>query len=131
MGLIMKTGLNFSLALVVMLVTACQDVKPGAANFYNPNTETTVKGTVQKVDTALLPGGGFSQQAQGKFGGPIYLDLKADSGMLKVVLGPSPFVESKGFNFAQGDQVEVTGSKFQDEDIIVAREIKKGDQVLV
>ena len=127
----MKTGLNFSLALVVMLVTACQDVKPGAANFYNPNTETTVKGTVQKVDTALLPGGGFSQQAQGKFGGPIYLDLKADSGMLKVVLGPSPFVESKGFKFVHGDQIEVTGSKFQNGDTIIAREIKRGDQVLV
>ena len=114
-----------------MLVTACQEVKPGAANFYNPNTETTVKGTVEQVETAELPGGGLTRQAEGQFSGPIYLNLKADSGTLKVVLGPSWFVESKGFKFAAGDQIEVTGSKFQDEDTIVARDIKKGDQVLV
>ena len=129
MGLTMKARLNFSLALVVMLVTACQEVKRGAV--YDANTETTVKGTVEQVGTAIVPGGGLSQQARGKYSGPTYLDLKADSGMLKVVLGPSSFVESKGFKFAQGDQIEVTGSKFHDEDTIVAREIKRGDQVLV
>jgi hypothetical protein len=114
-----------------MLMTACQDVKPKAASFYDPNTVTTVKGTVEQVETAELPGGGLSQQAKGKFSGPVYLNLKADSGILKVVLGPSWFVESRGVKFAAGDQVEVTGSRFQDEDIIVAREVKKGDQVLV
>ena len=125
----MKAGLIFSLGLLVMLVTACQEVKPGPV--YAPNTETTVKGTVEQVKTAYLPGGGFSQQAEGKFSGPIYLNLKADSGMLTVVLGPSWFVESKGFKFATGDQIEVTGSKFHDEDTIIAREIKRGDQILV
>ena len=127
----MKALLNFSIILVLTLVTACQEVKPGPANFYDPNTETTIKGTVEEVETAELPGGGLSQQARGKFSGPIFLDLKADSGTLRVVLGPSWFLESKGVKFAAGDQVEVTGSKFQDEDTIVAREIKKGDQVLV
>jgi hypothetical protein len=126
-----KALLNFSIILVLTLVTACQEVKPGPANFYDPNTETTIKGTVEEVETAELPGGGLSQQARGKFSGPIFLDLKADSGTLRVVLGPSWFLESKGVKFAAGDQVEVTGSKFQDEDTIVAREIKKGDQVLV
>ena len=125
----MKAGLNFSLGLLLMLVTACQEVKPGP--LYAPNTETTVKGTVQQVGTAVVPGGGLGQQAQGKYSGPILLDLKADSGMFKVVVGPSSFVESKGFKFAQGDQIEVTGSKFHDENTIIAREIKRGDQVLV
>jgi hypothetical protein len=114
-----------------MLMGACQEVKPGTASFYNPNTETTVKGTVEQVETAELPGGGLSQQAEGKSSGPIYLNLKADSGMLKVVVGPSWFVESKGFKIATGDQIEVIGSKFQDEDTIVAREVKKADQILV
>jgi hypothetical protein len=112
-------------------VAFSQEVKRGAASFYNPNTETTIKGTVEQVKTAFLPGGGFTQQAEGKFSGPIYLNLKADSGMLKVVLGPSWFLESKGFKFATGDQVEVTGSKFHDQDTIIAREVKRGDQVLV
>jgi hypothetical protein len=126
-----KARFNFSIALVLMLMTACQEVKQGPANFYNPNTETTITGTVEQVETAELPGGGFSQQAEGKFSGPVYLNLKADSGTLKVVLGPSWYIESKSFKFAQGDQIEVTGSKFQDQDTIVAREVKKGDQLLV
>jgi hypothetical protein len=125
----MKAGLIFSLGLLVMLVTACQEVKPGPV--YAPNTETTVKGTVEQVGTAVVPGGGLGQQAEGKYSGPILLDLKADSGMFKVVLGPPSFVESKGFKFALGDQIEVTGSKFHDEDTIIAREIKRGDQILV
>ena len=112
-------------------VAFSQQAKQGGARFYNPNTETTVKGTIEQVETAALPGGGYSQQAKGKFGGPMFLNLKTDSGMLKVVLGPSWYVESKGFKFAQGDQIEVTGSKFHDKDIIIAREVKKGDQVLV
>jgi hypothetical protein len=128
-----KAQLNFTAVLVLlsMLITACQEVKQGPANFYNPNTETTLNGTVEQVETAIVPGGGLSQQAEGKYSGPIYLNLKAESGMLRVLLGPSWFLESKGFKFAQGDQIEVTGSKFQDEDMIVAREVKKGDQVLV
>jgi hypothetical protein len=114
-----------------MLIPACQEVKQGPVNFYNPNTGTNITGTVEQVETAELPGGGFSQQAEGKFSGPLFLDLKTDSRTLKMVLGPSWYVESKGFKFAQGDQVEVTGSRFQDQDTIVAREVKKGDQVLV
>src|SRR5690348_5024823 len=93
--LIVKARLNFSVVLVLMLMTAwaipvafSQEAKQGGARFYNPNTETTVKGTIEQVGTAALPGGGFSQQAKGKFSGPIYLNLKAGSGMLKVILGP-------------------------------------------
>ena len=106
-----------------MLVTACQEVKPGPV--YAPNTETTVKGTVEQVGIAVVPGGGLGQQAQGKYSGPILLDLKADSGMFKVVVGPSSFVESKGFKFVQADQIEVTGSKFHGEATIIARDQKR------
>jgi len=122
----------------MMLMTAwvtplafSQEAKQGGVRFYNPSTETTVKGTVEQVETAYVPGGGLSQQARGKFSGPIYLNLKADSGLLRVYLGPPWFGESKGFKFAKGDQIEVTGAKFNDEHTIIAREVKKGDQVLV
>ena len=121
-----------------MLVTAwatpvalSQDIRRGAASFYNPSTETTVKGTVEQVQTAYLPGVGASQQSEKKFTGPIYLTLKAESGMLTVYLGPSWFIESKGFKFEKGDLVEVTGSKFHEQHTIIAREVKKSDQVLV
>ena len=45
----MNARLNFSLGMVMLLVTACHEVKPGA--FYDPNTETTVKGTAEQIGT--------------------------------------------------------------------------------
>ena len=133
----MKARLNFCFVLVLMLMAVwatplafSQEMRRGGARFYNPSTETTIKGAVQQVETAYLPGGGAARQGRGEFGGPIYLELKTDSGTLRVFLGPPKFVESKGFKFAKGDQVEVTGSRFH-EQTIIAREVKKNDQVLV
>jgi len=74
---------------------------------------------------------GASAQARQEVSGPIYLKLNADSGTFAVYLGPSWFLESNGVKFAKGDQIEVTGSKLQDKDMIIAREVKRGDQVLV
>ena len=131
----MRATFNGGLLLVVIVMTGlsssvalCQGTERGRG-VYNPGTETTVKGTVERVRTAFLPGGGASAQAQGESTGPLYLDLKSDSGKFAVFLGPSWFAESKGFKFAKGDQVEVTGSKVRD-DAIVAREVKKDDKVL-
>jgi hypothetical protein len=41
-------------------------------------------------------------------------------------------VTSKHFDFAKGDAITVTGSKVKmgGQDVVIAREIKKGDQVL-
>jgi hypothetical protein len=129
----MKATFNFALFLVVTVVmgsiTLCQGQE--GASVYNPSTETTVKGTVEEVKTAFLPGGGASAQAREESSGPTYLNLKTDSGTLAVFLGPSWFLESKGFKFAKGDQIEVTGSKRQDKNVIIAREVKRGDQTLV
>jgi hypothetical protein len=104
-----KARLNFSLVLVLMLMSAwaapvafSQEGERGAARFYNPNAETTVKGTVEEVETAYLPGGGAGRQAKGKFSGPIYLKLKADSGMLTVYLGPSWFLAGCGKRYLEG-----------------------------
>lgn len=89
---------------------------------YNPSTETTVKGTVEKVNT--ISGGG-------RWGGT-HLELKTESGILDVHLGPSDFVSSKGFQFAQHDRIQVTGSKvtYQGHPAIIAREVKMHDKVL-
>lgn len=89
---------------------------------YNPATETTVKGTVDEVETIT-----------GRRGlGGTHLTLKAESGTFDVHLGPSAFLTEKNFKFAKGDQVEVTGSKvtYQGHDAIVAREVKMGGKVL-
>ena len=129
----MKATYNFALFFVVIMVTGSVALgqEQGSAGVYNPSTETTVKGTIEQVKTAFLPGGGASAQAREESSGPTYLNLKTDSGTLAVFVGPSWFLESQGFKFAKGDQIEVTGSKLPDKDVIVAREVKRGDQILV
>lgn len=89
---------------------------------YNTLTEATVRGTVEEVRTITGPRGWNGT----------HLTLNTDSGSLDVHLGPASFLKKKGFEFAQGDQIEVTGSKvaFQDQDAILAREVKMGEKVL-
>lgn len=77
--------------------------RPGMRN-YDPKSETTVKGTVQKV-----------QEQAGRHGWKgTHLVLKTDSGTLPVHVGPSSYISNKQFSFAEGDQVEILGSKGND-----------------
>lgn len=125
----LRTAVVTLLAATVIALTVpaayCQGAGPGrGARVYNPASETTVTGTVEEVKTVTRRGG--------RGWGGTHLDLKTDSGMFDVHLGPSGFLASKGFKFAKGDQVEVTGSKvtFQGHDAIVARAVKVGGKVL-
>ncbi len=58
--------------------------------------------------------------------------MKTDAGTEDVRLGPAAFVQSKGFAFAAGDAVTVTGSKISvaGKAVVVAREVRKGGKVL-
>jgi len=68
---------------------------------YNPATEVTVKGAVEKVTQDTSP-----------MGWPgTHLTLKTDTDTLDVHVGPSAFLTEKKFEIAAGDQVEVIGSK--------------------
>jgi hypothetical protein len=89
---------------------------------YNPKTETTVSGTIEAVKTI----------SHGGRGSGTHLDLKTESGIVDVRLGPTHYIASKGFHFAKGDKIEVTGSKvtLQGQEAIIAREVKMGDKVL-
>ncbi len=96
---------------------------------YDPSSVVTVKGTVQDVQTGMMQG---AQGSHMKGMGGTHLVLKTDKGTLTVMVGPSSFLQQRNFALAKGDQIEVTGSKvkFAGSDAIIAREIKKGDQVL-
>ena len=90
---------------------------------YNPATETTVKGAVEEVNTIT-----------GRHGwNGTHLALKTKDKTIDVHLGPASFLKEKGFSFAKGDQVEVTGSKteYAGSAVIIAREVKKGGKTLV
>jgi DNA/RNA endonuclease YhcR with UshA esterase domain len=90
---------------------------------YDPSSETTVKGTIEQV-----------KQVSGRHvWNGTHLMLKTEVGSLDVHAGPSSFISSQGFSFAQGDEVEVLGSKVKvgENEALIAREIKKEDKKLV
>jgi hypothetical protein len=112
------------MVLVVCLVSSALAQWGGRARrYYDPSTETTVKGTVEKV--LEVPG------KQGWNG--IHLTLRVDNQTYDVHVGPSDYVSKNGFTFSDGDQIQVTGSKIKvgGTDTIIAREIKRGDKAIV
>jgi hypothetical protein len=58
--------------------------------------------------------------------------LKTDTETIEVSLGPSSFLQEKKYTFEKGDQLQVTGSKVKlaGADLLIAREVKKGDAVI-
>ena len=58
--------------------------------------------------------------------------LAAPTGAIEVHVGPASFVSSKNATFTKGDALTVVGSKvtMAGKEVVIAREIKKGDQVL-
>jgi DNA/RNA endonuclease YhcR with UshA esterase domain len=104
-------------------VAQMQRKGPNAAGpMYNVATEVTLKGSVESVQQMAGPQG---------WGGT-HLSIKTDNETADVHLGPSWFLAQKKVSFAKGDQIEVTGSrvKFQGQDAIIAREIKKGNETI-
>ena len=95
----------------------------GAGRYYDAATEVTLTGTVDEVKNVA---------AAGRGPGGAHLMVRTDAGVTEVVLGPAAFVSQKGFEFVKGDSLTVTGSKvtMNGQHVVVAREVKKGDQVL-
>jgi len=110
-------------ALLLSAVLASAQGPHAAKNMrmYDPATETNLKGTVEAV----------TQPTRGQMMGT-HLTVKAGDETRDVMLGPSNFITSKGFAFAKGDSVEVTGSKITmgGADYIIAREIVKDGKTL-
>ncbi len=90
---------------------------------YNPKTVETLSGEVVNVEK-FTPGRGMS------YG--VHFTFKTDKETIPVHLGPSWYVEKQPLTVAQGDKVEVTGSRitYQGQPAIIAAEVKKGGQVL-
>ncbi len=99
----------------------------GTGRMYNPATEATIKGSIESVD----------QGAQGMMmkmgmGMGTHITVKTAEGDKQVMLGPTQFLSGKGFTFAKGDQVEVTGSKVTmgGNEYLIAREVVKDGKTL-
>ncbi len=93
----------------------------GNMRMYDPATETNLKGTVEAV----------TQQTRGQMMGT-HLTVKAAEETREVMLGPANFITGKGFAFAKGDSIEVTGSRITMGAIefVIAREVIKDGKTL-
>jgi hypothetical protein len=115
-GLVAK---NLStLAVVLFAVLAFAQAPPK----YDPATETKLKGTVEELK--FVPPSGGKPVA--------YLVVKSGADTVQVFLCPKTFLDQMGTTFKPQDKVEVTGSKVKQdgEDLILAREVDKGDDML-
>lgn len=125
------------LALVISLALVCPGLAqpvPGGGQrgmdgrLYNPQTVTTVKGQVEKLEAlpGMGPGGGPALQFQS-------VVLKTTQGSLMVHLGPGWFLDEKKFAVKAGDTLEATGSKvtLNNQPALIAREVKVNEQTLI
>ncbi len=109
-------------AMVLLAALPASAQSPGKrSRLYDPATETTIKGNVEQV----------TQPSRGRMSGT-HLFVKTDAMTVEVALGPAAFVSDKGFSFAKGDAVEVTGSKvmLSGKEYVIAREVVKDGKTL-
>jgi hypothetical protein len=91
---------------------------------YDVNSETTIKGTVESVETITGSGG------RGRRGlGGTHLVLKTEKETLDVHLGPTAYLIEQKIVVAKGDALEILGSRVtvDNDTFLIARRIKKGD----
>ena len=110
-----------TILLSAVLVSAQGPGPRKGTRMYNPATEATLNGTIEAV----------TEGARGQMMG-MHLRVKTPDGAREVMLGPSQFIASKHFSFAQGDSVEVTGSKVTmgGSEYVIAREVVKDGKTL-
>jgi hypothetical protein len=94
---------------------------PRRGRMFDVKTVTTVQGDVDSVTTDA-----------GRRGQGVFLTLATGSEKLQVVVGPSFYLDQQPLKLAQGDKIEVKGSRTtrRGQTLIIAQEIRKGDQVL-
>ena len=108
--------------LALLLVESCFAAEKTNSPKYDPKTETKLKGTVEDVKNVTTNG----ENA-------VHLMVKSGDTVQEVCLCPKAFLDEVAMGFAKGDEIEVTGSKQKTDggDVILAREVVKGNNTLV
>jgi hypothetical protein len=103
--------------------TAPQEVRGSSpGGLYNPKTVVTVAGTVVSMTPSpVKPGLPYL----------VYLTMQTGPGKINIFLGPSLYIEKMLLHINLLDRIQVTGSKiiWEGSPVILAAEVKKGDQV--
>lgn len=92
---------------------------------YDVKTETTIRGTVESVET-ITGTGGRGRRAMGG----THLVVKTEREAIEVHVGPTAYLTEKGITLAKGDTLEIVGSRVtvDKEPVVIAKQIKKGDK---
>lgn len=125
----MKTGKFFFTLILVFLfagnIYSQNGWGPGSKynRLYDIKTIETISGSVVSSDQ-ISPDKNMSAG--------IHLLLNTDNGNITVHLGPAWYIDNQDILISKGDNISVTGSKvsYNGDLIIIAKEVKKGDQVL-
>lgn len=120
----MKKVFLISFLLVICVgMAAAQSTYPSKGRIYDPATETTISGKVAEVT---------QHAGRGHGGTGTHVMLENSAGKVEVHLGPTSYLAAQNASYAKGDEITVTGSKVKlgGSDVIIAREVKRGDQVL-
>jgi hypothetical protein len=98
------------------------DKGTGPSGLYNPDTVVIISGIV--IAKTQPSAKGLPQL--------VYLTLKTETGKITVFLGPDLYVEKLPVQIKILDKIQVTGSKiaWEGKPVILAAEIKRGDQIL-
>ncbi len=122
-------GLLIVLTAVALVCPAMAQTGPGGGMgmrggmgpmLYNPETVTTVTGSVEKLEE--LPSMGRGGGREMMFKGVL---LKTDKGSISVHLGPSWYLDQQKLAVKAGDKLEVTGSQvtLNNQPAIIARDL--------
>jgi hypothetical protein len=105
----------------------------GMPAMYDTKSETTIKGTVENVQTMTGAGNRGAHGMAGMAGMGTHLTVKTDTETFDVRLGPASYLEEKKIALAKGDAVEILGSKVTmgGQTVIIARQVTKGDNVWI
>jgi len=92
---------------------------------YDPATEITVSGTIDRIWTEDCLGCGCS--------GGKHFTLETKEGTYEAHLGPTCYLNGKGWDFVRGETVAITGALLPyrgNGKALVVREMKRGDETL-
>jgi hypothetical protein len=121
-----KAPLRVALSLLLWVAPGLtQKTPPESSSLpkYDLNAEVKTKGVVEEVN--LLSVGTRKDFTE--------LIIKNGDDKIHIYVCPKPFEEEMGISFSKGDQIAVTGSKVKrdEADVILARELVKGDDTLL
>ena len=114
-----------SAAIILVIVFSSVGPRPEKASpAYNAAAEITISGVVAETREFSCP----ISDDQG-----LHLVLRSDHSVLLVHVAPARFLRSQNFQFHAGDSVEVVGTRvnYQQQDALLAREVTRGNEVLI